>query len=253
MRFISIIFPSHVLFFSYFSSSSSHAATPHLCQDDQNSVLLQFMNESLSEPNPKLASWKPDTDCCSWESITCDSATGHVITLDLSNGYLQGTIHSNSSLFKLHTLLSLDLSGNIFLTYNFSSENDEHLSGYSQLSSLTHLNLSNTRFSSQVPLQMSNLTKLDSLNLSFNMGWLKLESPDLERLIQNMSSLRLLYLDEVDMSKHNSNWSDALSSAVPNLVVLSLLYCSISGPIHSSLSNLHSQKLISPETLFRSS
>lgn len=253
MRFISIIFLSHVLFFSYFSSSSSHAATPHLCQDDQNSVLLQFMNESLSEPNPKLASWKPDTDCCSWEGITCDSATGHVITLDLSNGYLQGTIHSNSSLFKLHTLLSLDLSGNIFLTYNFSSENDEHLSGYSQLSSLTYLNLSNTRFSSQVPLQMSNLTKLVSLNLSFNMGWIKLESPDLERLIQNMSSLRLLYLDEVDMSKHNSNWCDALSSAVPNLVVLSLSYFSISGPIHSSLSNLHSQKLISLETLFRSS
>lgn len=127
MRFISIIFLSHVLIFSYFSSSSSHAATPHLCQDDQNSVLLQFMNESLSEPNPKLASWKPDTDCCSWEGITCGNATGHAITLDLSNGYLQGTIHSNSSLFKLHTLLSLDLSGNIFLTYNFSSENDEHI------------------------------------------------------------------------------------------------------------------------------
>ncbi|KAJ9672348.1 hypothetical protein PVL29_025816 [Vitis rotundifolia] len=167
MRFFSIIFLSHVLIFSYFSSSSSHAATPHLCQDDQNSVLLQFMNESLSEPNPKLASWKPDTDCCSWEGITCGNATGHAITLDLSNGYLQGTIHSNSSLFKLQQCL-------------------------------TYLNLSNTRFSSQAPLQVSRLTKLVSLDLSFNMG---------------------------------------------------LSYCSISGPIHSSLSNLPSQKLISLETL----
>ncbi|KAJ9672345.1 hypothetical protein PVL29_025813 [Vitis rotundifolia] len=183
MRFISIIFLSHVLIFSYFSSSSSHAATPHLCQDDQNSVLLQFMNESLSEPNPKLASWKPDTDCCSWEGITCGNATGHAITLDLSNGYLQGTIHSNSSLFKLHTLLSLDLSGNIFLTYNFSSENDEHIflgipsfqlivlfnfwshSFLSFKSSLSQKLISLETLSSEVPEFLVNMSSLVSIHL----------------------------------------------------------------------------------------
>lgn len=34
--------------------------------------------------HPKTASWKEETDCCSWDGVTCDGVKGDVIGLDLS-------------------------------------------------------------------------------------------------------------------------------------------------------------------------
>ena len=226
------------LFFSFiFSPSSSQASLPHQCLDNQKLALLRFKNESFSfssSSSSKSESWKPDTDCCSWEGIKCDNTTGHVICLDLSWDQLVGDIDSNSSLFKLHSLMRLNLSHNSFHFFNFNSE----LFGFPQLVNLTHLDLANSGFSGQVPLQMSRLTKLVSLNLSDNQQ-LKLENPNLKMLVQNMSSLRELCLDKVNMSTRNGNWCKAISSAAPNLLVLRLWDCSLSGPIDSSISNLH--------------
>ena len=188
--------------------------------------------------SPKLASWEADTDCCSWEGITCDSATGHVVGLNLSHGNLQGVVSSNNSLFKLHNLMMLDFSWNFDLAFNFDSHSMPAPSGFSLLPNLSHLNLANTGFSGQVPLQMSHLTKLVFLDFSGDEE-LKLESPDLKELIQNMPNLKEMRLDYVNLSTQNSDWFKALSFAAPNLSVLSLSGCSISGLIDSSLSNLH--------------
>ncbi|KAJ9672340.1 hypothetical protein PVL29_025809 [Vitis rotundifolia] len=262
MRFISIIFLSHVLIFSYFSSSSSHAATPHLCQDDQNSVLLQFMNESLSEPNPKLASWKPDTDCCSWEGITCGNATGHAITLDLSNGYLQGTIHSNSSLFKLHTLLSLDLSGNIFLTYNFSSENDEHIflgipsfqlivlfnfwshSFLSFKSSLSQKLISLETLSSEVPEFLVNMSSLVSIHLR--------DSELHGGFPTNLFRLPTLQEIDVNLGIRGTGFHGKIPESIGSLellIDLDLNGLNFSGPIPNSIGSLRKlQNFLSPDS-----
>ena len=87
--------------------------------DDESFALLQFkesfiINQSASSETSaylKGSSWKLESDdCCSWDSVGCDKDTGHVISLDLSNSYLYGSINSNSSLFRLVNLQRLNLS-----------------------------------------------------------------------------------------------------------------------------------------------
>ncbi|XP_042489339.1 receptor-like protein 43 [Macadamia integrifolia] len=94
--------------------------------------------------------------------------------------------------------------------------------------------------SSQVPIEISSLTRLVSLHLSTFSGLtrLKLEKPDLRTLAQNLSELRTLRLDGVNISANGSQWCRAFSSALPNLQVLSLSNCYLSGPLDSSLSKL---------------
>lgn len=67
---------------------------------------------------------------------------------------------------------------------------------------------------------------------------LKIEKPDLKLLVQNLTELKELYLDGVDISSNRYNWSQAISSYLPNLSVLSLFDCSLSGPIDDSLMKL---------------
>ncbi|TXG67671.1 hypothetical protein EZV62_008946 [Acer yangbiense] len=63
---------------------------------------------------PKMENWKEDIDCCSWDGVTCDTVTGHVIGLDLSCSQLHGSIPTNSSLFLLSHLQNLNLAFNDF-------------------------------------------------------------------------------------------------------------------------------------------
>ncbi|XP_058111715.1 receptor-like protein 7 [Magnolia sinica] len=185
-----------------------------------------------------LSSWNwNNTDCCSWEGITCDGATGHVISLNLSGLWISGSIDSKS-LFRLGSLKSLNLAGNDFVPSLIPS-------GFDQLISLVHLNLSSLRFYGQIPLEISRLTSLVSLDISFNyfindsrLVPLKLQKPSIGTLVQNLSSLRELHLDNVNISAQGSEWGQALFLSLPHLRKLTLQYCSLSGPIHSSLSQL---------------
>ncbi|KAI4294900.1 hypothetical protein MLD38_040813 [Melastoma candidum] len=63
---------------------------------------------------PKTASWNLSVDCCIWAGVTCDESTGNVIGLNLRCSRLHGPLRSNSTLFRLPHLRSLDLSGNDF-------------------------------------------------------------------------------------------------------------------------------------------
>ncbi|GLT81198.1 hypothetical protein SLA2020_525960 [Shorea laevis] len=86
-------------------SSSTHASsfsTTHLCSHKEALALLQFKTSfSIDYTIPyysKIESWKEGIDCCSWDGVSCDNVTGHVIALNLS-GSLYGTFPSNSTLF----------------------------------------------------------------------------------------------------------------------------------------------------------
>lgn len=124
----------------------------------------------------------------------CDNKTGYVIGLDLSHCCLHGSINSNTSLFRLLHLQTLDLSFN-----NFS--NSRIPSALGNLSHLTYLNLSSSAFYGQIPLELSNLFRLSSLDLSWNS--LKIQTPSLKSLVWNLTSLRELHLSSVDMSSSN--------------------------------------------------
>uniref|UniRef100_A0A199U9D6 Leucine-rich repeat-containing N-terminal plant-type domain-containing protein n=1 Tax=Manihot esculenta TaxID=3983 RepID=A0A199U9D6_MANES len=177
------------------------------CHDDESLALLQFKNSfniSSSCSYSKLESWKLNQgvrsgESCSWDGVECDEKTNHVVSLDLSESCIYGSINSNSTLFRLVHLQRLNLGSNNFIHSQISSE-------IVQLSRLTHLDLSFSGFSAEIPAEISNLSSLVSLDLSCNLdfisydGLLKLRQASFRGLVQNMTNLKELDLECVDIS-----------------------------------------------------
>ncbi|KAJ6894118.1 Cf-4/9 disease resistance-like family protein [Populus alba x Populus x berolinensis] len=175
---------------------------------------------------PKKVLWKEGTDCCSWDGVTCNMKTGHVIGLDLGCSMLYGTLHSNSTLFSLHHLQKLDLSRNDFNRSVISSS-------FGQFLHLTHLNLYSSNFAGQVPPEISHLSRLVSLDL-FSYSWeLMLQPISFDKLAQNLTQLRELYLGGVNMSLVVPSSLMNLSSSLSSLQL-----CSFQGHLPFSLGNL---------------
>ncbi|KAK0585127.1 hypothetical protein LWI29_023746 [Acer saccharum] len=222
------------------------------CQSDQQSLLLQLKSSLNFKVNQSvhLVKWNQNTDCCNWSGVVCDVG-GRVTGLNLSFESISGGIENSTGLFGLQHLRSLDLAYNQF-------DRSQIPSRLGNLSNLTYLNLSDAGFAGQIPVEISSLTRLVSLDLSSTFSFpgttlLKLENPNLKVLVQNLTVLRELYLDGVNISANGNEWCQALSSSLLNLQVLSLSSCFLSGPIHSSLADLHSLSVIRLDMNFLSS
>ncbi|XP_021771420.1 receptor-like protein 12 [Chenopodium quinoa] len=132
------------------------------------------------------SSWQRNTDCCEWQGIKCHPTNFRVIALDISNGRIIGSgIESNNTLFDLDHLKSLNLAYNSFLSSLISPK-------FAQFSSLKHLNLSGSFFSGEVPLEIGQLSKLRTLDLSWN----SLQMPSFKTIISNLTELRRLDLGD---------------------------------------------------------
>uniref|UniRef100_A0A6N2LHA4 Uncharacterized protein n=1 Tax=Salix viminalis TaxID=40686 RepID=A0A6N2LHA4_SALVM len=217
-------------------SSSNFSSPVLLCPAAQSLALLQFKNSfpmMTSSPSvircyqqPKRVLWREGTDCCSWDGVTCNMKTGHVIGLDFRCSMLYGTLHSNSTLFFLHHLQKLDLSYNDFNGSVISSS-------FGQLLHLTHLDLRSSNFAGQVPPEISHLSRLASLDLSENN--LMLEPISFNKLAQNLTQLRELSLNTVNMSLVAPRSFMNLSSS---LTSLRLWDCGLQGELPFSLGKL---------------
>ncbi|XP_039129132.1 receptor-like protein 6 [Dioscorea cayenensis subsp. rotundata] len=228
-----------------FSLSSSTSANSQQCLDLldlKKSFIMLNASTDIDYYFPATTSlphWLPGTDCCGWEGVSCDEASDLVVSLDLSERYMGGNIMP--SLFNLTSLQTLNLAYN-----SFNQLSAVLLLDLEKLANLTHLNLSYSGLLvGQVPISISRLTKLISLDLStYDIYPLKLEKPDLGTLIGDLSHLKELYLDEVDISSSTTEWSQAISHSVPGLEALSLIDCSLSGPIDSSFSKLQNLSIL---------
>ncbi|KAF8074312.1 hypothetical protein N665_1114s0002 [Sinapis alba] len=117
----------------YLSYSIFFFASPvkHLCRPDQRDDLWEFKNEFYVQrlnfhwwkSDTKTEKWRKNTDCCSWDGVSCELKTGMVIKLDLKDSFLNGPLRSNSSLLRLRYLQSLSLDSN-----NLSVETQDVLS-----------------------------------------------------------------------------------------------------------------------------
>ncbi|KAL7234952.1 hypothetical protein ACSBR1_018427 [Camellia fascicularis] len=200
--------------------------------EDQKSLLLQLKNNlkfSFSV-SVRLVNWTQSNDCCGWKGVTCDQA-GHISGLDLNSESINGGVNQSSSLLSLQFLASLNLA---FNSFNFTPIP----SSFGKLTNLAYLNLSNAGFSGQIPIELSQLTRLVTLDLSALFPGtlsLQLQYPNLSTLLRNLTGLTELRLDGVNISAKGSDWCQAISSSLPNLRVLSLSNCNLSGPIDSSL------------------
>ncbi|KAE8651727.1 receptor-like protein 7 [Cucumis sativus] len=230
-------------------NSQHHDVHDHvLCDPKQSLALLEFKN-AFSQMNPfrkylcnhgqayfRTSTWNKNTDCCSsWNGVECDDeGDGHVVGLHLGCSFLQGILHPNSTIFTLSHLKTLDLSGNDFSGSPFSPQ-------FGMLTNLRVLDLSGSSFQGHVPLQISHLSKLVSLNLSAN--HLTFSNVVMNQLVHNLTnltnfklaltnlydikptsfnnlSLSLVSLD-LSLSKLSGNFPDHILS-LPNLNFLKL-------------------------------
>ncbi|KAF8011006.1 hypothetical protein BT93_J1593 [Corymbia citriodora subsp. variegata] len=157
-------------------ASHSLASTRPRCHEDEKSALLEFKaafftieppccSSATSDEPAKIESWNASTgetksDCCSWAGVKCDKVSGHVIDLNLSCSCLSGKINSNTSIFRLLHLRSLNLAFNYF--------NCQIPPAIENLGSLKDLNFSNSGFMGDIPHSLGKLTRLIQLDLSNN-------------------------------------------------------------------------------------
>jgi len=200
------------------------------CLPDQASSLLQLKASFIGD---SLPSWRAGTDCCHhWEGVTCDMAFGRVISLDLGEFDLMSR-RLDPALFNLTSLSNLSLAFNDF------NEAFLPVSGFERLTDMIHLNLSWAHFGYRIPIGIACLKNLVTIDLSGNYH-LYFERPNFQDFMANMSNLRELYLDQMDFRDSASTWSTVLADSVPQLQVLSLFGCFISGSIHPSFSRIRS-------------
>ncbi|KAI8570773.1 hypothetical protein RHMOL_Rhmol01G0062900 [Rhododendron molle] len=224
------------------SPSSPLASSAHpLCRHDQRSALLRFKhmltinsNASLGcgvSAKPKTNSWNKEgnaTDCCSWDGVTCDALTGHVIGLDLSCSQLYGTIHPYSSLFQLSHLQRLNLAWNSFIPAYIPPS-------FGNLTSLTHLNLSasfGVGLLFPIPFEISHLSKLTSLDLS--LLYLRIEPLNFKILLKNLTQLQELVLVGLRIS---SGLPDSMAN-LTSLTALDLSWTELQGNLPESVFHL---------------
>ena len=219
----SLILHSQLPFLSSLSFSlSSMQPCSALLHFNRSISLKKSVSASLTS-YPKTTSWHEDKHCCTWDGVKCDKNTSLVVGLDLSSSWLYGNILSNSTLFFLPNLRRLNLADNSFNHSLFPSE-------FGNFKSLTHLNLSYSAFSGQIPFEISQLSSLVSLDLSKN--HLLIEAPVWKRVISNLTQLRELLMDSTNMSSIRPNSLMNLSSS---LTTLSLYDCDLQGKLENNI------------------
>ncbi|XP_044502550.1 receptor-like protein 6 [Mangifera indica] len=215
-----------------------------LCHDNECFALWQFkeslvINEQASvDPSayPKVNSWKlegENGDCCSWDGVKCHEVTGDVIGLNLTSSYLYGSINSSSCLFCLVNLEWFSLADNDF-------NGSKIPSGIINFSKLSHLDLTATNFSGQIPSEILELSKLEDLFLWQNTH-MELQKPSLKSLIEKLTNLKTLYLSQVN-----------ISSSIPyiltnqsSLTELSLRECRLQGEFPTKIFQLPNLQFLS--------
>ncbi|TYI85376.1 hypothetical protein E1A91_D05G437300v1 [Gossypium mustelinum] len=221
-----------------FSSSGSHSCSSLIQFKDSFSITQDassYCNEIAGHKSyPKTNSWKEGTDCCSWDGVTCDHLNAHVIALDLSCSWLQGNFPSNTTLFLLPHLQKLNLAYNDFNLSKIPSE-------FGRFTSLFYLNLSYTWFVGEVPSQVSHLSKLVSLDLSCWANAQTIDKHALEGFVHNLTEVRHLFLDGMDMSSVNAYVFMNLSSSLRSL---SLGGCDLQGKFPKNIFDLPNLNLL---------
>ncbi|KAL2577747.1 hypothetical protein AAZV13_16G155200 [Glycine max] len=211
-----------------------------VCIPSERETLLKFKN-NLIDPSNKLWSWNHNnTNCCHWYGVLCHNLTSHVLQLHLHtydsafdhsygfdvNAYERSQIGGEISpcLADLKHLNYLDLSANEFLGTAIPSF-------LGTMTSLTHLDLSDSGFYGKIPPQIGNLSNLVYLDLR------EVANGRVPSQIGNLSKLR--YLDLSD------NYFLGEGMAIPSflgtmssLTQLDLSYTGFMGKIPSQIGNL---------------
>ncbi|GLT99578.1 hypothetical protein SLE2022_170090 [Rubroshorea leprosula] len=243
------------------------------CFEEERKALLEFkafVKSDGQDADHLLPSWvnEPEDDCCQWERVDCNSTTGHVIKLSLSNTRQfdvfssslydpQNSWHLNISLFQpFRELRSLNLSFNVIAGWIQNKE-------LSVLENLEELDLGSNILNGSSAEQdftiLSKLSKLKYLYLKENNF-----SNDIMRILGTFPSLKLLDISRNSLEGllSNKEWGNlsnvevlilsqnSLSGNLPiqgftRLKILDLSWNQFSGGIPASVATLHSLQALS--------
>ncbi|KAM1212899.1 hypothetical protein ACFX1X_004464 [Malus domestica] len=262
----SVFLCSLFLFLTCFSSVSSL----NLSLRRQASILVSLKQNFEDSKNPALSTWNVSNYMflCSWAGIKCDSRNRSIVSLDISNYNLSGTL--SPVITELRTLVNVSVSGNGF--------SGIFPPGIHKLAGLQNLNISNNGFGGSLDLEFSKLEELvmlDAYNNDFN-GSLPLGVTQLPRLKRlnfggnyfsgsippsygNMVQLNYLSIAGNDLSGYIPSelgnltnlqqlllgYYNEFDGGIPpeigkliNLFHLDLANCGLEGPIPPELGNL---------------
>lgn len=211
------------------------ASAQTTCNPMDRDALLSFKEGALmtvrdTTSSPCLASWTNSTSCCAWTGVSCDNSTGHVVTLNLTNCALEGTIQP-WTLGNVSALEVLDLSNNSLLVDSIDTtgvgdltrlthldlgqsfvfgafEATRFPSSLCQLRNLTFLSLYSCNLRGSLPLCLGSLSGMQSLDLSGNDIRDDGNTSMLE-VFGNLTNLQTLTVDQVD----SSTWSTSTVTA----------------------------------------
>ncbi|KAK8706383.1 hypothetical protein V6N13_049952 [Hibiscus sabdariffa] len=180
---------------------------------------LQVVNDS---EHALLPSWvdEPNNDCCGWERVTCNSTTGRVVVLSLSNMPEYDFLNTSFQCF--------DGAG---------SSSYLNISLFQSFKELKALNLSYNCIKQIEKQGLLRLHQLETLYLSFN----RLTSPDIVGFLGSLPSLKSLDLSFNGMRGSLSN-HDLI--AFGRLEVLDLSHNQLEGGIPQNIGKLSSLKAL---------
>ncbi|KAI3938966.1 hypothetical protein MKW92_050630 [Papaver armeniacum] len=190
----------------------------HGCHQEDRKALLDFKS-SLEDPSNRLYSWqqgKKYQNCCDWHGIRCSSDSFHVISINLRNTEYE-TYYNQYYKY-------LDLAFNNFQQSQIPFQ-------FSNLTKLTHLDLSKSNFSGSISTQFTNLSSLRYLDLSCDVYSDDDCSQYLSstKWLRGLVNLQVLKLSGIDLLSHD-NFAEHISF-FSEIKDLDLSYCGMSGPV----------------------
>lgn len=220
------------------------SGTP-VCSALDRKALLDFKASISSDPNKALADWQASHhNCCNWNGVTCDGATGRVVRVKLPNQDLKGKLASGlSALSSLQVLIldNNDFSGSIPSSFgNFQRLQrlclsvNPSLSGpipesFGQLRSLQLMDLRENSLSGPLPASFGSMSNLMNLHLYGN----KITGP----IPPSFGLLSKLYNADLGSNQISGRIPDAFGHALTSLVNLYLQNNRITG-LPADLHNL---------------
>ncbi|XP_022861481.1 leucine-rich repeat receptor-like serine/threonine-protein kinase BAM3 [Olea europaea var. sylvestris] len=231
-------------------------------------ALISLKQGFRFESNPAISSWNSSnpTSICSWAGIKCFQ--GRVISLNVSNLALYGSVSPEIS--RLESLMELFIDGNNFTgeinienmgNLQFLNISNNQFSGnldwnYSSLANLEVFDAYNNNFSALLPVGILDLKNLKHLDLGGNyffgeipvnygnmigLEYLYLAGNDLQGKIPpelgNLTNLREIYLGYYNVFKGGIPRE---FGKLVNLVHMDLSRCELDGSIPPELGNLKS-------------